>query len=48
MAYEAGTPLKAEDMIQPEDIAKTVTWLLSLSSSARIKEVVIECKNHLL
>jgi NAD(P)-dependent dehydrogenase (short-subunit alcohol dehydrogenase family) len=42
MAYEAGTPLKGEQMIQPEDIFKTTKWLLSLSPGACVKEVIIE------
>ena len=41
MAREAGTPLKAEEMIQPEDLYRTIIWLLSLSSGACVKEVVI-------
>lgn len=31
-----------EQMIQPEDLAKTVTWLLSLSSHCRVPEVFFE------
>lgn len=42
MAYEAGTSLKGEQMIQPEDLSKTIKWLLSLSSGACVKEVVLE------
>ncbi len=42
MAYEAGSLLDGHEMIQPEDIAKTIEFLLSLSPGARIKEVVIE------
>ena len=42
MAFEAGTPLKEEQMIQPEDIFKTIQWLLSLSPGACVKEVVLE------
>ncbi|MDB4582255.1 SDR family oxidoreductase [Draconibacterium sp.] len=42
MAYEAGTSLEGEQMIQPEDIFKTVKWLLSLSPGACVKEVVLE------
>jgi short-subunit dehydrogenase len=42
MAYEAGTPLEGEQMIQPEDIFKTIKWLLSLSPGACVKEVVLE------
>jgi len=42
MAFEAGTPLKPEQMIQPEDLMKTIQWLLTLSPGACIKEVVID------
>ncbi len=42
MAFDAGTPLKSEQMIQPEDLFKTIKWLLDLSPSACVKEVVIE------
>jgi NAD(P)-dependent dehydrogenase (short-subunit alcohol dehydrogenase family) len=41
MAREAGTPLEADEMIQPEDVFETIRWLLSLSSGACVKEVVI-------
>lgn len=47
MAYEAGTPLAGTDMIQPADILKTVRWLLNLSPSVRIKELVMECKDSI-
>jgi NAD(P)-dependent dehydrogenase (short-subunit alcohol dehydrogenase family) len=43
MAQEGGTPLSAEEMIQPEDLMKTVRWLLSLSPAACVREVVVEC-----
>lgn len=42
MAYEAGTILKGKQMIQPEDLFKTIKWLLSLSPGACVKEVVLE------
>lgn len=42
MAVEAGTKLHPEDMIQPEDIFKTLHWLLHLSPGACVKEVVLE------
>lgn len=42
MAVEAGSTLVGEQMIQPEDLFKTIKWLLSLSSGACVKEVVIE------
>ena len=42
MAYEAGTTLEGKQMIQPEDLFKTIKWLLSLSPGACVKEVVLE------
>lgn len=30
-------------MIQPEDIACTVRWLLSLGASVRVMDVLLEC-----
>jgi short-subunit dehydrogenase len=42
MANEAGSTLKGEQMIQPEDLFKTIEWLLSLSSGACVKEVILE------
>ncbi|MDX1285249.1 MAG: SDR family oxidoreductase, partial [Draconibacterium sp.] len=47
MAVEAGTPLKSKQMIQPEDIFKTVEWLLNLSPGACVKEVIIETPHHI-
>ncbi len=42
MAYEAGTTLSEKQMIQPEDLFKTIKWLLSLSPGVCVKEVVLE------
>jgi 3-oxoacyl-[acyl-carrier protein] reductase len=47
MAQEAGTPLAGSEMIQPSDILQTIRWLLRLSSSARVREVVLECKDSI-
>jgi 3-oxoacyl-[acyl-carrier protein] reductase len=47
MARKGGTPLSGEQMIQPEDLMKTVRWLLSLSPAACIREVIIECRNDI-
>lgn len=41
MAQEAGTTLQPEEMIQPDDLFKTIRWLLELSPGACVKEVVI-------
>ena len=42
MGYEAGCVLPAEQIIQPEDLLKTIQWLLSLSPGVCVKEVVLE------
>ena len=42
MAFDAGVPVTAEQMIQPDDIFKTIEWLLRLSSGACVKEVILE------
>ncbi len=42
MAFDAGTPLEEEQMIQPEDLFKTIKWLLELSPGACVKEVILE------
>jgi 3-oxoacyl-[acyl-carrier protein] reductase len=43
MAQQAETPLSGADMIQPEDIMKTILWILALSPGTCVKEIVIEC-----
>jgi short-subunit dehydrogenase len=47
MAFEAGTPLKPEQMIQPEDLMETIQWLLTLSPGACVKEIVIDAPRSL-
>ena len=42
MAFEAGSTLHPEQMIQPEDIFKTIKWLLSLTPGACVKEIILE------
>lgn len=42
MAADATCPLEPDEMIQPDDLFKTVQWLLSLSPSACVKEVLLE------
>ena len=37
MAKRGGSPLRTHDMIQPEDIMKTVRWLMSLSPAACVR-----------
>ena len=43
MAAGEGASLAPEKMIQPEDIACTVRWLLSLGTSVRVMDVLLEC-----
>ena len=43
MAAGEGASLAPEKMIQPEDIACTVRWLLSLGASVRVMDVLLEC-----
>jgi len=42
MAFAAGCELEPEQIIQPEDLFKTIQWLLSLSPGACVKAVVLE------
>ena len=42
MAADAHCSLEPSDMIQPEDLYKTIQWLLSLSPEACVKELVME------
>ncbi len=43
MASGEGGSMPPGLMIQPEDIAKTVRWLLSMSPSVRVMDVLLEC-----
>ena len=43
MAEVGGCTLTPAQRIPVEDVVKTLRWLLSLSDSACVKEVVIEC-----
>lgn len=47
MAEEVGPTLGPDEMIQPIDILKTINWLLSLSPSVYIKDVIIECQKKI-
>lgn len=47
MAQQAGTPLPSEEMIQPQDLARTVRWLLGLSPAACVREILIECRHSI-
>lgn len=44
MAVDSNTPLTAEEMIQPSDILETIRWLLRLTPSVRVREVILECR----
>ncbi|WP_319499984.1 SDR family oxidoreductase [uncultured Draconibacterium sp.] len=47
MAVDAGTPLESDQMIQPNDLFKTIEWLLQLSPGACVKEVILESPNSI-
>lgn len=47
MAQESGTPLPSQEMIRPEDLMKTIRWILSLSPAACVREVMIECRGNI-
>lgn len=40
-------PVSSEEMLVPDDLLKTVRWLLSLSSAAVVKDLIIECKTRI-
>ena len=44
----AGASVEGERMIQPDDLFKTVRWLLSLSASVCVKEVVLETPSSIV
>lgn len=48
MAQYVGTPLSSDDMIQPEDIMKTIQWVLELSQGTCVKEIVLECPKNII
>jgi NAD(P)-dependent dehydrogenase (short-subunit alcohol dehydrogenase family) len=45
MAEQAGCGLPPEEIIQPDDIMRTIDWLLSLSPAACVQDVVLFCRN---
>jgi len=47
MAQEAGSFLSSEEMIQTEDISKTVNYLLDISPAASIMDIMIECRTRI-
>ena len=48
MAHQANTPLEENEMIQPDDILNSIRYLLGLSHSTSIRELVIECSKRVL
>jgi 3-oxoacyl-[acyl-carrier protein] reductase len=42
MAQQGGATLLREEMIQPEDIMKTIQWVLKLAPNTCVREVVLE------
>jgi short-subunit dehydrogenase len=48
MAKLCNTPLADIDMIQPSDILNSIRYLLNLSESTCIKELVLECTKSIL
>ena len=48
MAIEAGAPMEGEEMIQPEDLAITIKYLLSLSKDAYVRELMIDCRKTIV
>lgn len=47
MATAAGSADEADEMIQPEDIFRTIEYLLKLTPNTRIKEIVIEARKSI-
>jgi 3-oxoacyl-[acyl-carrier protein] reductase len=43
-AMTKDAPVPHEEMLVPDDLLKTVRWLLSLSPAAVVKDLIIECK----
>lgn len=48
MAKAANAPLQDDEMIQPADILSSIRYLLGLSESACIRELVLECSKSVL
>ncbi|MBZ0179169.1 MAG: SDR family oxidoreductase [Melioribacteraceae bacterium] len=47
MSKQVNPPISRDNMIQPEDILKTVRYLLTLSHDSYVKEIIIECRTSL-
>lgn len=48
MAKVAGTPFKDNEMVQPEDLLKTILYILDLSPSVCIKDIVFEMEKSII
>lgn len=48
MAFDVGAPIGGEEMIQPEDLAITINYLLSLSKDAYVRELMIDCRKTIV
>ncbi len=44
MAKVSGTPLEDREMIQPQDIMKTIRFLLDMSENVCVREIVLEMR----
>ncbi|MBX9691489.1 MAG: SDR family oxidoreductase [Cyanobacteria bacterium] len=40
-------PVSRDEMLVPDDLLKTVRWLISLSPAAVVKDLIIECKTRI-
>ncbi len=40
-------PVDKEEMLVPDDLLKTVRWLISMSPAAVVKDLIIECKTRI-
>ena len=45
MARDIDSPLAPAEISQPEDIGKTILWLLNLSPAATVREISIDCRS---
>lgn len=43
LSKQAKAPLLDEEMIQPEDIIKTIAWVLELAPNTCVREITLEC-----
>ena len=48
MAKMAGTPFNDNEMVQPEDLLKTILYLLDLSPNVCIKDIVFEMEKSII